>query len=260
MKVITWNVNSLRTRLGRVLGVLERHEPDVLCLQETKLADEDLPREEIERRGYHVASFGQSGGLNGVALISREPAADVQRGFDANPVPDEARVISASFDGVRIIDIYVINGQSLDSDKYRLKLDWLDTLRRYIERFHQPNQPLVVCGDFNIAPDDRDVYKPQLWHGRVLCSAEERSRLQAMVDWGLTDLLRAETDDEGIYSWWDYRYGAFRRNQGLRIDLVLATGPLVERCTGVKIDRYERSNEAGPGKPSDHAPVVATFE
>jgi exodeoxyribonuclease-3 len=186
MRIITWNVNSIRTRLERVLGLLQRHEPDVLCLQETKVPDDAFPDDALAEIGYQAASFGQKGGYNGVALISKQPLGDVERSFDANPLPDEARAISGTTaDGVRVINLYVVNGQSVDSEKYQAKLDWLDTLLRWLVKFHQPEQPLVMVGDFNIAPDERDIHNPELWDGKVLCSEAERARLRAIRDWGL---------------------------------------------------------------------------
>lgn len=259
MKLITWNVNSVRMRRERLLALLERHAPDVVCLQETKVKDDDFPRAEIESAGYHVAHLGQGGGYNGVALLARAPLEDVQRGFDGNPAPSEARAISATVAGTRVVCVYVVNGQSISSDKYQLKLDWLDTLTRWIARFYQPSQRLVVAGDFNIAPEERDIHNPELWRGKVLCSDAERQRLAGLAEWGLVDLLRASGETEKQYSWWDYRFGAFRRDLGLRIDLVLGTQPMVAACQGVEVDKAERDPKNGSGKPSDHAPVIATF-
>jgi exodeoxyribonuclease-3 len=259
MKVVTWNVNSLRTRLERVLAFVERHEPDLLCLQETKLSDDSFPLEAFSERGYQCAAWGQRGGYNGVATIVRGTIEAVDRGFDDNPAPDQARALSVTAAGVRLINLYVVNGQSVESDKYRLKLDWLDALIGWLERHHDPAQPLVILGDFNIAPDARDVHDPASWEGRILCSDPERERLQRLLDWGLTDLFRKHEAAEGIYSWWDYRHGAFHRNMGLRIDLILGTPSMAKRCTAVEIERNERKASTGPGKPSDHAPVIATF-
>jgi len=259
MKLITWNVNSLRTRLDRVLGLLDRHRPDVLCLQETKMVDADFPRTELESKGYHCAFWGQRA-YNGVAVLSRESPQQVEASFDGNPVPDAARVLGVTVDGWRIINLYVVNGQSIDSDKYALKLNWLEVFARWLHARHDPTQPLILAGDFNIAPSDRDVYDPTVWKGKLLCSEPERKWLCGLQQWGLADLLRVNEADKQVFSWWDYRYGAFARNLGLRIDLILATQPVASRCTSVVVDRDERKAKSGPGKPSDHAPVIATFE
>lgn len=259
MKLITWNVNSLRVRLERVIALLERHAPDVLCLQETKVTDELFPREAFEPLGYHCAVSGQRT-YNGVAILCRQPPERVVAGFDGNPAPEQARVLGVDVGGVRVICLYVVNGQSVDSDKYQLKLRWLEALGRWIRAEYRPEQPLVVAGDINIAPDDRDVFDPDLWHGKVLCSDLERQWLQGISAWGLVDLLRLHDEKGGIYSWWDYRHGAFHRDRGLRIDLVLGTKLLADQCREMVIDRDERKVSTGEGKPSDHAPVIATFD
>ena len=257
-KLITWNVNSIRTRFERIVGVLARHQPDVVCLQETKSPNDRFPTEAFAEYGYQSLVHGQKG-FNGVALLSRVEAINPQLGFSADPISEEARVVSADFGDVSVICVYVVNGQSTDSDKYPLKLDWLDALTRWIRSHYQPSASLIVAGDFNITPHDRDVYRPELWRGKVLCSPAERKRLQALYDWGLIDLLRTHTDADDVYSWWDYRHGAYRRNHGLRIDLILGTQIMAQRCVSVEVDRQERGDNAGPGKPSDHAPVIATF-
>ncbi len=259
MKIITWNVNSIRTRMERVLGLLARHQPDLLCLQETKVTDEELPRDELARAGYRVEHYGQKT-YNGVALLSREPLREVARSFTGNPAPDQARVIGGELDGVYVLNLYVVNGESLGSEKYALKLDWLDALAGWLEREWDPARPLLLVGDFNIAPDDRDVHDPELWRGRVLASDAERERFQRLLRWGLSDLLREKRDDGGVFTWWDYRMGAFARGWGLRIDLALGTRPVQQRLASVVVDRDERKPTFGPGKPSDHAPVVITLE
>ncbi len=260
VKLITWNVNSIRTRRERLVALLERHQPDVVCLQETKVPDDAFPHAAIEAAGYHAAAFGQQGGYNGVALLSKRPAENVQHGFDGNPIPEEARAISADIDGVRVVCVYVVNGQATTSDKYQRKLDWLDTLTRWLERFYSAEQPLVMAGDYNIAPEARDIHNPKLWDGKVLCSAPERARLAALHEWGLADLLRATGEEGPAFSWWDYRFGAFKRNLGLRIDLILGTPPMVARCREVVVDKTERDPKSAPSKPSDHAPVIALFD
>ena len=255
MRIVTWNVNSVRARLERVLAVLERHQPDLVCLQETKVTDEVFPVEAVQQHGYRVERHGQKA-YNGVALLSRAPLEAVQRGFPGNPAPGEARVISGTLGGLRVINLYVVNGQAMGTDKYALKLQWLDALIRWVEADHDPGAPLLIVGDFNIAPDDRDVHEPELWRNRVLVSDPERERLQRLLAWGLSDLLRCRTDEAGVFTWWDYRFGAFRRDLGLRLDLALGTAPLVARLASVDVDREERARDSGPGLPSDHAPVI----
>ncbi len=259
MKIITWNVNSLRTRLARTRALLERHQPDLLCLQETKVGDDEFPAAELADLGYEAAIFGQKT-YNGVAMLSRRPLAEVRRGFPGNPAPEEARVISGELDGLRVVDLYVVNGQSVGSPKYELKLAWLDAVTAWLAAERAADRPLLVVGDFNIAPEDRDVHDPEGWRDQVLCSEPERQRLRAMLDLGLVDLLRRITGDGGLYTWWDYRAGAFHRGWGLRIDLALGSEPVAARCREVVIDRAERKSSTGEGKPSDHAPVIVTLE
>lgn len=257
MKIVSWNVNSLRMRLERVIGFLQREQPDVLCLQETKLQDEDFPADSFTPLGYASACFGQRGGYNGVAVLSRHPIGGLTRGFDGDPLPGEARVLSVEVGGLTLVNIYVVNGQSVTSDKYPLKLAWLDAFSRWVETRCDRSEPLMVLGDFNIAPADIDVYEPSLWTGRVLCTAAERRRLQHLMELGLSDLLRLKSSERGIYTWWDYRFGAFQRDLGLRIDLALGSAQVAERCLSVRVDRDERKPRSGPGKPSDHAPLIA---
>jgi len=249
MRLATWNVNSVRARLDRVLAWLSRHEPDLLALQETKVVDDAFPRLEIESLGYRVETYGQKT-YNGVALLSRTPLEDVTRGLTGED-PD-ARVIGARAGGIRVLNLYVPNGQEVGSEKYAGKLLWLDRLRSRLEEEHSPSEPLLLCGDFNIAPEDRDVYDPRRWKGKVLCSEPERERFRALLEWGLVDAIRSRTEEGGIYTWWDYRLSAFRRDWGLRIDHFLITNPLVSRVTSFTVDREERGGE----QPSDHAPVV----
>jgi len=255
MRAISWNVNSLRTRLERTLGVLERHQPDLLCLQETKVQDADFPHAAMEEVGYQAAVHGQKT-YNGVALISKKPLEDVRCGFDGNPAPEQARVISCVLDGVRWINVYVINGKQLGTDKFALKMEWLTALRTWMEKEFSTEEPLVILGDFNIAPEERDVHEPDLWRNKIHFSAEEHAQLAAFSDWGLHDLYRKHHQDAGLYSWWDYRGGAFPRDLGLRIDLALATPPALERCTAASMDRDERKKGDWESKPSDHIPVI----
>jgi exodeoxyribonuclease-3 len=258
MKVITWNVNSIRTRLDRVVGLLARHEPDLLCLQETKVADEEFPLAAFSGLGYRCELFGQKT-YNGVALLSREPLGRVARSFPANPAPDQARVIAGDLGPLRVVNLYVVNGESPASEKYRLKLEWLDRLAAWLAAEHRRHEPLLLVGDFNIAPEDRDVHDPAAWLGQNLVSEPERERYRALVGWGLVDLLRRKSEAGGLFTWWDYRMGAFHRGWGLRIDLALGTEAVAGQLVSVEIDREERKPTSGPGKPSDHAPVVVTL-
>ncbi|MEQ8763337.1 MAG: exodeoxyribonuclease III [Planctomycetota bacterium] len=257
MKITTWNVNSLRIRPLRLRHFLETEEPDVLCLQETKAEDHAFPREIFDELGYRLEVFGQKT-YNGVAIASKQPIEDVQRGFPDDDADGQKRLIAATVGGVRIIDVYVPNGSSVDSPKFPFKLDWLAQLRQWIADHHEPSQPLLLCGDFNIAPDDRDVWDPEKWRGKVLFHPKEHAALKEIRDWGLQDAFRIHHEEGGVYSWWDYRGGAFRFNHGLRIDLILVTRPLAERCTEVTIHRDTRKVLDGE-KPSDHAAVSAVF-
>jgi exodeoxyribonuclease-3 len=254
VKIITWNVNSIRSRLERALALLERHQPDVLCLQETKVQDEIFPRADFESAGYHVELHGQKT-YNGVALISKEPAEDVARGFPGDGEDAQARLIAGTFAGVRVIDVYVPNGQDVESEKFPYKLGWLKQLHDEIAAAHTPDDPVVLLGDFNIAPDERDLYDPEAFRGRIHFHPKEHEALARLSAWGFEDLFRAHHEEAGFYSWWDYRQLGFPKNRGLRIDLVLGTPPMRARCTGCEIDREERKGK----KPSDHAPVIAEF-
>jgi len=257
MKIITWNVNSVRQRLERTLALLDRLEPDVLCLQETKTKDDAFPLAEIQARGYHCALNGQAG-RNGVAIISRAPV-EAMASFPGDPASEQARVISATVGGVRIVNIYAINGKFAGAPEYDLKLDWFEALADWIATEHTPDDEIVLTGDFNVAPDDRDVHDPDAWREQNLASSKERARLHALLGWGMKDLLRLHHEDTGPFTWWDYRAGAFHKGWGLRIDLVLGTAPVAARCTSVEVDRNERKPTSGEGKPSDHAPVIATL-
>ncbi len=254
MKIVTWNVNSIRSRLDRALAWIENHEPDVLCLQETKVEDEGFPREAFEAAGYHVETYGQKT-YNGVALLSREAPQDVVRGLPHDGPESQRRVIAATFDGVRVINVYVPNGQSPESDKFTYKLGWLLNLHDAIDRAHAPGDPILLLGDFNIAPDDRDVHDPEAWRGKVHFHPREHEALARLTGWGFHDLFRKHHEEGGLYSWWDYRRLGFPKNKGLRIDLAFGTASVLQRCTACEIDRNERKGE----KPSDHAPVVTTL-
>ncbi len=252
--IATWNVNSIRTRLEHVLSWLQENSPDVLCLQETKATDEQFPLQPFQDHGWHVARAGQKS-YNGVALISREPLDEVRVGFPGDPDPSKARVLSGTWRGTRLITVYVPNGSEVGSPSYDYKLSWLAAMQSWLEQEGDPAQPLAILGDFNIAPDDRDVYDPERFRGRILCTDAEREALNRLTGWGLHDLFRRYQEAGGHYSWWDYRAGRFRRNLGLRIDLILATEPLTARATDCRIDPAPRRLE----RPSDHAPVLATF-
>lgn len=259
MIIATWNVNSIRVRLPRLLAWLDERKPDVLCMQETKVVDEQFPRAEIEAAGYAVEFFGQKT-YNGVAIASRLPFSEVSRGLPGDGPEDQKRLIEATVadaDGrtARVIDVYVPNGQSPGTDAFAKKLDWLARLRGHLDAAHSPDQPLVLLGDMNIAPDDRDVYDPEALRETIHCSTPERQALADVLAFGLHDALRLKTSEAGQYTWWDYRAAMFRRGLGLRIDLILVTAPLADRLVSVEIDRRARAGE----KPSDHAPVLATF-
>ena len=258
MRIVTWNVNSIRTRLPRCLALLARHRPDVLCLQETKVADGEFPSAPFEAAGYRATLHGQKT-YNGVAILSRSEVENVQRGIPDGEGDEQARLLAATVGGVRVVNVYVPNGESVDSPKFPYKLRWLERLAAWLRQTADPSKPLLVCGDFNIAPEDRDVHDPERWRGQVLFHPEEHKRLRSLCDWGLLDLLRGKHPEPGIFTWWDYRMGSFHRGWGLRIDLLLGSPPLAGRCSEVSVDREERKESTGEGKPSDHAPVIAEF-
>ena len=256
MKIATWNVNSLKIRLPHVLDWLERNPVDVLVLQETKLTDDKFPAKALEAAGYHAAFVGQKT-YNGVAILSRlaMPATDVT--IDIPGFADEQkRVIAATVDGIRVVCVYVPNGQSVDSDKYVYKLAWFKALHAWLADTIAKHPQLVVLGDWNVAPEDRDVHDPKAWEGQVLFSEPEKAALKAIADLGLHDAFRLFEQPPKSYSWWDYRMLGFRRNAGLRIDHILVSDALKAACTACTIDRDERKKE----QPSDHAPVVATLD
>ena len=254
MQIATWNVNSLRVRLPHLTDWLAANPVDVLVLQETKLPDADFPRAELEALGLHVAYYGQKT-YNGVAILARQPIADPVSGIPGFE-DEQKRVLAATIDGVRVIDVYVPNGQSVGSDKYEYKLRWLAALQGYLAAELQRHPRLALLGDFNIAPEDRDVHDPKAWEGGVHVSPAEREALRALLGLGLVDVFRRFEQPEKSYSWWDYRMAAFRRNHGLRIDLILASAALAARCTACTIDREPRRAE----RPSDHTPVIASFD
>ncbi|MEM9243178.1 MAG: exodeoxyribonuclease III [Pseudomonadota bacterium] len=253
MKIATWNVNSLRVRLPHLLDWLAQQQADVLALQETKVQDCDFPQAEITAAGYHVVFSGQKT-FNGVAILSRAIAEDVTVGLPGF-VDDQCRVISATVRGIRVINFYVPNGQSVGSDKYQYKLRWLSAATDFIRQAFETYPKVVVVGDFNIAPEDRDVHDPALWTGKVLVSDDERQALKTILALGLKDLFRHFDQEENSFSWWDYRGGQFWKNAGLRIDLMLANDALIQTCQSCVIDTRPRKRK----RPSDHAPVLASF-
>ena len=256
MRIATYNVNSIRARKERLLAWLARHEIEVVCLQELKVEDSAFPREEIEALGYHAAFHGQKT-YNGVAILSRAPLEDVSIAMDDAVDDSHARLIAATTYGIRVISAYFPNGGSIDSEKYPYKLKWMARLREELVRSMQRYSiPHALCGDFNVAPFEDDVARPQEFEGGVLANDEVRAALRAIADVGLVDVFRPFHPQGGVYSWWDYRGGGFERGNGLRIDHIYASPELAARCIGAIVDREERRGTA----PSDHAPVVAEFD
>lgn len=253
MKLATWNVNSLKVRLPQVLQWLADNPVDVLCLQETKLTDDKFPAAEIEAAGYHVAFNGQKT-YNGVAILSRHPLLDVVHN---NPhyADEQQRLVAATINGVRVICAYIPNGQAPDSDKFQYKMAWLEGLHVWLAQEREAHPQLALLGDYNIAPEDRDVHDPAAWVGQNLVSEPERAHFQAMLARGFTDAFRMFEQQEKLFSWWDYRMMGFRRNAGMRIDHILLSPELAKRCTACLIDKVPRKWE----QPSDHTPVVATL-
>jgi exodeoxyribonuclease-3 len=253
MRILSWNVNSIRARLPHLDEVTRRLAPDVLCVQETKVEDDGFPEEAIGDLGYRAFYFGQKT-YNGVAILCRTQRGvdDVQKNLGTDAPDAQRRLIAATVDGVRVVNVYVPNGQAVGTPAFAYKLDWLRRLREELAERYTPETPLVVCGDFNVAPQPIDVHDPKKWEGQVLFHPDERAAIQRLLDWGLTDSFRAKHPEEkGQFSWWDYRAGGYRRNQGLRIDLALITRGLAERCTNAWIERFPRELE----RPSDHTPM-----
>jgi exodeoxyribonuclease III len=257
MRIATWNVNSLKARLPRVEEWLAYAQPDVLCMQETKLADSAFPALAFAALGYDAAHCGQ-GQWNGVAILSRVGIEDVTAGFsdEAEDETTEARLLSATCGGVQVASVYVPNGRVVGSEFYEAKLAWLDRLLAHVRKDCDPAELLAICGDFNVAPDDRDVWDVTKLHGGTHVSEPERQAVRDLRDWGLVDAFRTCYDDAGLYSWWDYRAGDFHQGRGLRIDLVLVTRALADRVTYALIDRFARKGKL----PSDHAPLLVDFD
>ena len=254
MKLAAWNVNSLKVRLPQLLDFLATRQPDAVCLQETKLTDENFPVADIEAAGYRVAFAGQKT-YNGVAILGRSELTEVNVGIPGLE-DEQKRVIAATVDGVRVVCVYCPNGQSLDSDKYPYKLAWFDALAAWLKEELTRHPKLAVLGDYNVAPDDRDVHDPEAWKDSVLVSEPERERFRALLALGLKDSFRLFEQPEKTFSWWDYRMMGFRRNHGLRIDHILLSEPLAAACTSSTIDRDMRKLE----RPSDHAPVMTEID
>jgi exodeoxyribonuclease-3 len=256
VRIATWNVNSLRARQERVESWLVEVEPDVALLQETKLADDAFPALSFEALGYRCAHHGQ-GQWNGVAVLSRVGLDDVVAGFDDGGLPDkDARLISATCGGIRVSSAYVPNGRALDDDHYVYKLEWLDRLATHLDTERGATDHIVLGGDYNIAPDDRDVYDPAKYVGATHVSDPERDRLSALCDRGLSDVFRRHHDADRVFSWWDYRAGDFHQGRGMRIDLLLCSEPVVARSRWCIIDRNARKGKS----PSDHAPVILELD
>ena len=251
--IATWNVNSLKVRLPQVLTWCQDARPDIIALQETKLQDENFPVSDITDSGYEVVFSGQKT-YNGVAILSKTAARDVVSDLPGMDDP-QRRLLAATYDDIRLVNVYVPNGQSVGSDKYQYKLSWLEKLKSFLEQQLAKYPRLVVLGDFNIAPEDRDVYDPEALREKILCSSAERQSLQALAQIGLHDTFRLTDQEEKQYSWWDYRMNGFRRNLGLRIDLILASQALVADHKQTSIDKEPRRWE----RPSDHTPVIAQF-
>ncbi len=257
VKIASWNVNSLNVRLPHVLAWTDVCKPDILALQETKLPDERFPRDELAAAGYHSVFSGQPT-YNGVAILSRNPASDLVTDVPGLDDPQRrilAGTVPTELGDLRIINLYVVNGSEVGTEKYAYKLNWLQKVTAWLEHEVRQHEQVVVLGDFNIAPDDRDVHDPQAWQGKILCSELEREALEKILALGFTDTFRQFEQEEKTFSWWDYRMNAFRRKMGLRIDLVLASKQLSERCSASYIDVEPRRQE----RPSDHAPAVAEF-
>lgn len=254
MKIATWNVNSMNVRQPHVVEWLQAHEPDVLVLQEIKQVTEKFPAGDLQALGYHSIASGQKT-YNGVAVISKIPATDSVTDFPDLDDP-QRRILASTVGDVRVIDLYIPNGSEVGSEKYAYKLGWLSSLQRFLEAEMKAHEKLVVLGDFNIAPADEDVHDPERWGDAILCSPQERKALRDLTSLGLTDVFRKFEHPEKTFSWWDYRAAGFRRNAGLRIDLILTSDAMTKHCTACYVDKEPRAWE----RPSDHAPVVAEFD
>ncbi len=251
MKLATWNVNSITARLPLVTRWLNQARPDVLCLQEIKCTDDRFPVDEFAALGYESTVYGQRT-YNGVAILSHAKCKDVQRGFPEDGADAHARLLAGTIEGVRVVNVYIPNGQAVGTDKYAFKLDWMRRLREFFDAHYKTSQPVLLCGDFNVAPEDRDVHNPKLWEHRVLFSEPEREALAEIKGWGFVDAFRLHNDEPKQFSWWDYRAGSFKRNLGLRIDHIWTSERLAAHTNAAAIDKAPRAWE----RPSDHAPVI----
>lgn len=248
-------MNSVLARLPVVTRWLDEARPDVLCMQETKCTDERFPAEAFAELGYKAKTFGQPT-YNGVAVLSKADCDEVHRGFPDDDSSAQARLLAVVVRNIHIVNVYIPNGQSVGAEKYYFKLAWMKRLRAYFDEYYKKNSKVLLCGDFNVAPEERDVHNPELWEGRILFSEKEREALELIKDWGFIDAFRMHTEEGGHYSWWDYRAMSFRRNNGLRIDHIWVSKSLAATCTGAWIDKEPRKWE----RPSDHTPVVAEFD
>jgi exodeoxyribonuclease-3 len=254
MKIATWNVNSVFARMPLVVRWIEEAQPDVLCLQETKTTDDKFPAHDFLELGYNSAFIGQKS-YNGVAILSKYEIEDVQRNFPGDDETAPARLIAATINGVRIVNTYIPNGTELFTDPFRFKLDWLQRLRHFFDETCPKDTDVLLCGDFNVAPDERDVYDVRAWEGKLHFSKPERAALEYVRRWGFVDAFRLFHEEGKLFSWWNYREGAFFRNNGLRIDHIWVSPSLAARCLHCHIDKSPRAWE----RPSDHTPVVAEF-
>ena len=254
LKIASWNINSLRKREERLLLWLREASPDVVCLQETKCTDEQFPAATLRDGGYASVFHGQKS-YNGVAILAKEEPREVRMGFCDEVEDAQARIIAATVGETRVICIYAPNGQAVGSTAYQYKMEWYRRLTTCLREKEDALERVVVCGDFNVAPNDEDVHDPALWHGAIMCSEEERAAFRALVELGLADTLRLHHPEPGIFSWWDYRMLAFPKNRGLRIDAILAGSELAARCSAAGVARDMRKGK----EPSDHAPVWAEF-
>ncbi|MEO6655874.1 MAG: exodeoxyribonuclease III [Pyrinomonadaceae bacterium] len=256
MKIATWNINSINSRVQQVVDWWGINKPDVLCLQETKCTDEKFPHQRLRSSGFeHIAFHGEKA-YNGVAILSKYPLDDLQKNFPGDAADAPRRLIAATVEGIRIINVYVPHGTSAGSDKFTFKLDWVARLNQYFTKYHTLDENILLCGDLNIAPHESDVWNVPYWKDRMHFTKPERDAIRELKQWGFVDVFRQNNDEPGEYSWWDQYHHAFEKNQGLRIDHIWTTPPLADLCTDCWIDREPRALE----RPSDHAPVVAEFQ
>jgi exodeoxyribonuclease III len=253
MKIASWNINSLRKRQDRLFAWLDATKPDIVCLQETKCTDEQFPALALQAVGYRSAYHGEKS-YNGVAILSKSEPRDVRASLCDEVVDPQARVIAATIDSIRVFSIYAPNGRAVGSSAYDYKINWYARLRECLSS--EGTAKLIVCGDFNVAPEDEDVYDPDLWRGAIMCSDGERAAFRQLCETGFSDTLRLHHKEGGLFSWWDYRMLSFPKNRGLRIDAILASKSLAKKCTAAGIDREMRKGK----EPSDHAPVWAEFD